>query len=120
MRNVDRLFIEEAEKLTSKSACHYKLGAVLVKDKEVLSTGYNKLLSMDKVLTQYGMFWTLHAEMDTLRKLYSVPKGATLYVARNEFRSARPCKNCIKIIKKAGIKRIVYSTGDGMAIEKLD
>jgi len=119
MRNIDKVYIKDAEDLANTSQCHYKLGAVLVVDKRPVSSGYNKSLSLDKVLTRYGMLYTLHAEMDAIRKVYDIPYGATLYVARRDFKMARPCKDCMKIIKKTRITRIVYSTGDGIAEEKL-
>lgn len=108
-----------AEKEAKKSACHHKLGAILVKNKEILSSGYNKALSMDKVLTRYGMFYSMHAEMDAVRKLFAIPSGSTIYVARRDYKMARPCVNCLKVLKNAGINRLVYSTGEGSAIEKL-
>lgn len=108
-----------AETESKKSACHHKLGAVLVRNKEIISTGYNKALSMDKVLTRYGMFYSMHAEMDAVRKVFEVPSGSTIYVARKDFKMSRPCVNCLKVLKNAGIYRIVYSTGEGVALEKL-
>lgn len=58
----------------------------------------------------------MHAEAaairDAVRKGVSL-KGATIYVARDSALMSRPCSSCLKLIKKYGIEKIVYTAGDG-------
>jgi len=72
-------------------------------------------------------FWpTMHAEVACLRKIKKekISNKIILIVIRvdkeNKLKLSRPCKKCFKHIKKAGIKKIAYSTNDGkIVIEKL-
>lgn len=105
----------------TKSTCRYQLGAYLVSGKKVLAYGHNRWMGLDKVLTRYGMLWSLHAEMDALRKApFGSSKGATLYVARINGKLAMPCSKCMDVLNKAGVARVVYTTGsDDTTIGKI-
>lgn len=65
--------------------------------------------------------WTFtpHAELNALFRAGNKAKGATLISLRRFYRNARPCKGCILAIKNAGIKKIIYCTGNGWKIEKI-
>lgn len=100
-------------------AKYYKVGAILVKGGKIISRGYNRNSAMaDRISKKFGVdFWTLHAEMDAL---FSVDaknlQGMTLYVAgvskAGNLVCSKPCKKCLKIIQKLGIKVIYLDKGD--------
>jgi deoxycytidylate deaminase len=114
MRACDEEYLALADKQAKKSIAKQQMGAILVRQKEILSKGFNRNVSLYKVLTRYGLLYSIHAEMDALRKLpYGKAKGATIYVSRAGFRMSKPCEFCMPVLKYAGITRIVYSLGNG-------
>lgn len=60
-----------------------------------------------------------HAEVRALRRLGGIhrARGATVYVARSTasgaFANARPCADCERFLRCAGVARVVYTAGDG-------
>lgn len=86
-----------------------KVGTLVVKDKMIISDGYNgtpsgfeNICEDDNNLTKP---YVLHAEANAITKLARSSNnsdGATLYV------TASPCIECAKLIIQAGIKRVVY------------
>ncbi len=59
-----------------------------------------------------------HAEVRAVRRLgIHRARGATVYVARSTangaFANARPCANCERFLRRAGVARVVYTAGDG-------
>ena len=86
-----------------------KVGALVVKDKMIISDGYNgtpsgfeNVCEDDNNLTKP---YVLHAEANAITKLArssNTSDGATLYV------TASPCIECAKLIIQAGIKRVIY------------
>lgn len=114
MRQIDSQFIKLAEKIATNSSCKYQHGSVIVKDKTVITTGVNRLLSFDAVLTRFGLLYSMHAELDAIRKEHELPNNSTLYVARSKFRSSKPCEICMRVIKKTPIKRVVFSNAGNM------
>lgn len=86
-----------------------KVGALVVKDKMIISDGYNgtpsgfeNVCEDDNNVTKP---YVLHAEANAITKLARSSNnsdGATLYV------TASPCIECSKLIIQAGIKRVVY------------
>ena len=86
-----------------------KVGALVVKDKTIISDGYNgtpsgfeNVCEDDNNLTKP---YVLHAEANAITKLARSPNnndGAILYV------TASPCIECAKLIIQAGIKRVIY------------
>jgi dCMP deaminase len=114
----DKNFINIAHELASASKCVSKqVGAVIVKDGRILSTGYNGTPSgytnccdyWDGEYTSEHHEWSktyeIHAEMNAIiwaaREGISI-KDATIYV------TLEPCSDCSKNIIASGIKRIVY------------
>lgn len=86
-----------------------KVGALIVKDKMIISDGYNGTPSgFDNCCEdeQNNTKWhVLHAEANAILKVASSTQscnGATLYITLS------PCKQCSKIIHQAGFKRLVY------------
>jgi len=86
-----------------------KVGALVVKDKMIISDGYNGTPSgFENVCEDENNLtksYVLHAEANAITKLArssNNSEGATLYV------TASPCIECAKLIIQAGIKRVVY------------
>ena len=86
-----------------------KVGALVVKDKMIISDGYNgtpsgfENICEDK--SNVTKPYVLHAEANAITKLArssNNSEGSTLYV------TAAPCIECAKLIIQAGIKRVVY------------
>jgi len=121
----DKRFIEVAGLVATWSSCVARqIGAVLVKDKRILTTGYNGASSGIKSCAEKGVCmrrqkgiasgtmheicYAAHAEQNAIAqaaKLGVSVAGATLYCTH------QPCAICSKIIINSGIKRIVYTQG---------
>jgi len=114
----DKNFLNIAKELASASKCVSKqVGAVIVKDGRILSTGYNGTPPgfknccdyWDNEYTSEHHEWSktyeIHAEMNAIiwaaREGISI-SGATIYV------TLEPCSECSKNVIASGIKRIVY------------
>ena len=87
-----------------------KVGALLVKDKMIISDGYNGTPSGFENICEdehnKTKPYVLHAEANAITKIarsYNSSEGATLYV------TSSPCIECSKLIIQAGIRRVVYS-----------
>jgi dCMP deaminase len=102
-----------ATQVATRSTCDRKfVGAVIVRDKTILSTGYNGSIRGMPHCTDVGHMMennhcvaTIHAECNAIiqaaKNGVSID-GATIYV------TASPCWNCFKTIANAGIRRIAY------------
>ncbi len=114
----DKSFINIAHEIAKASKCVSKhVGAVIVKDGRILSTGYNGTPAgyenccdhwngeYTKEHHEWSKTYEIHAEMNAIiwaaRKGISI-EGATIYV------SLEPCSECSKNLIAAGIKKIVY------------
>ncbi|QOP42200.1 deoxycytidylate deaminase [Sulfurimonas marina] len=114
----DKSFINIAVEIANASKCVSKqVGAVIVKDGRILSTGYNGTPAgyinccehWENEYTSDHHEWSktyeIHAEMNAIiwaaRKGISI-EGATIYV------TLEPCSECSKNLIASGIKRIVY------------
>ena len=120
MRNFDDMYMEIAETISKQSrARRVQVGALLVRDGNILSFGYNgtpsgfenecenPIFDTDGTFLDYETKWyVLHAESNALAKVAKSTQsseGSTLYVTMS------PCRECSKLILQAGIKRVVYS-----------
>jgi dCMP deaminase len=108
-QKLDKTFINIAKEIGSLSYCtRSKVGAVLVKDGNVISFGYNGTpAGMDNSCEENNVTKeeVIHAEMNAILKAAksgNAVDGSTLYL------SLSPCKNCCKLIVQSGIKRVVY------------
>lgn len=108
----DNYFLKVAMLVSERATCpRMHVGCVLVKDKQILSTGYNGSIPGDDHCDDVGCLVvdnhcvrTIHAEMNALLQCASHgvnTKGATAYVTN------MPCTNCSKALIAAGIKEIV-------------
>lgn len=87
-----------------------KVGALIVKNKMIISDGYNGTPSGFENVCEdkhnLTIPYVLHAEANAITKIArssNSSEGATLYV------TASPCIECAKLIIQAGIKRVVYA-----------
>ena len=107
---LDLRYLRMARIWAENSYCKRRqVGALVVKDKMIISDGYNGTPSgfdnicEDETNTTYP--YVLHAEANAITKLARSSNnsdGATLYV------TASPCIECAKLIIQAGIKRVIY------------
>ncbi|MGD8397748.1 MAG: cytidine/deoxycytidylate deaminase family protein [Anaerolineae bacterium] len=110
----DDYFIEITLQVARRSTCpRAAVGAVIVRDKRILTTGYNGAPTGLPHCTEAGCLMvndhcvrTLHAEQNAIIQgaLHGVDvSGSTIYVTH------QPCLVCAKMIINAGIKRVVYA-----------
>lgn len=108
---MDERYLRMASIWAENSYCiRRKVGALIVKDKMIISDGFNgtpsgfeNICEDDNGLTKP---YVLHAEANAITKVArsnNSSEGATLYI------TDAPCIECAKLIIQAGIKRIVYS-----------
>ena len=107
---LDKRYLAMAEIWSQNSYCKRRqVGALLVKDKMIISDGYNGTPSgfenecEDNDVTKP---YVLHAEANAITKVArsnNSSQGATLYV------TSSPCIECAKLIIQAGIVRVVFS-----------
>ena len=109
MEKFDHSYLEMAEIWAQNSYCkRRKVGALLVKDRMIISDGYNGTPSgFENICEEDGVTkpYVLHAEANAITKVAksgNSSEGATLYV------TASPCQECSKLIIQSGIKRVVY------------
>jgi dCMP deaminase len=106
----DIAYLRMAREWAKLSYCKRKqVGAIIVKDKMIISDGYNgtptgfENICEDE--TDATKWYVLHAEANAILKVASSTQscaGATLYITLS------PCKDCSKLIHQAGITRLVY------------
>ncbi len=123
----DKRFMEMADLVSTWSSCYQEnrqVGAVIVKDKRIITTGYNGAPSGIKSCkdkqeclrramqipsgTRHELCYAVHAEQNAIAqaaKLGISVEGATLYCTH------QPCVICAKMMINSGIKRIVYRNG---------
>ncbi len=109
----ERYFMNLAIQAATRSTCPRKhVGAVIVRDKSVLSTGYNGSIRGAPHCTEVGCLMendhcvrTVHAEANALVQAAHNGvrlEGAEIYV------TASPCFNCFKLIVNAGIRTVFF------------
>ena len=123
----DKRFMEMAHVIASWASCYQpnrKIGAVIVKNKRIMTTGYNGAPAGVKTCVERGeclrrklnipsgtrqeTCYAIHAEQNAIiqaARLGSSIDGATLYCTH------QPCVMCAKMIVNSGIKRVVYQEG---------
>jgi dCMP deaminase len=119
--DLDEAYLSMAEIWALRSKANRKqVGALIVKDRQIISDGYNgmpagdaddtcehwvtgEIMGQDVLATKPGV---LHAESNALMKIAENggvgAQGATLYTTMS------PCSECAKLIKQAKIKRVVF------------
>ena len=107
---LDKRYMHMAQIWAGNSYCERrKVGALLIKDKMIISDGYNGTPSGFENICEDAFnntkAYVLHAEANAITKVarsHNSSDGATLYV------TASPCIECAKLIIQAGIVRVVY------------
>ena len=110
----DEYFMAQSHLLSLRSTCsRLSVGATIVKDKRIVSGGYNGSIKGDEHCIDVGCkvveghcVRTIHAEINAILQCsrFGVgTEGATIYVTHF------PCLNCTKSIIQAGIKEICYA-----------
>jgi dCMP deaminase len=113
LNKYDKAYLRIAKEWSRLSYCKRKqVGAIIVKDRMIISDGYNGTPSGfenccedENNLTKW---YVLHAEANAILKVAGSTQsceGATLYITLS------PCKECSKLIHQSGIKRVVYHAG---------
>ncbi len=110
MAKFDSRYLEMASIWAKNSYCKRRqVGALIVKDRMIISDGYNGTPSgfENNCEDENGVTkpYVLHAEANAISKVAksgNSSEGSTLYV------TASPCLECAKLIIQAGIKRVVY------------
>src|SRR5512134_298918 len=115
MTRVDwhRYFMNIAREVARRATCPRKhVGAVVVRDKRILSTGYNGSLRGLPHCDEVGCLMedghctaTVHAEANAILQ-------AAMFLDRTEggeiYTTASPCWSCFKLIANSGVRRIFY------------
>ncbi|WPO82524.1 dCMP deaminase family protein [Chryseobacterium sp. JJR-5R] len=121
MNKFDKAYLKMALEWAKLSYCKRKqVGALIVKDRMIISDGYNGTPSGFENCCEDNEgkthWYVLHAEANAILKLAASTqsaKDATLYLTLS------PCKECSKLILQAGIARLVYineySDDDGIS-----
>ena len=133
----DARFMQMAEVISSWASCYQqdrKIGAVIVKNKRIMTTGYNGAPAGIRTCVERGeclrkkqgiasgtraeICYAIHAEQNAIiqaARLGVSIDGATLYCTH------QPCVICAKMIVNAGIRRVVYKHGypDEFVVEML-
>ena len=108
---LDRRYLRMAAIWAENSYCERrKVGAILVKDKMIISDGYNGTpASFENVCEDSDGVtkpYVLHAEANAITKVArsnNSSEGSTLYI------TASPCLECSKLIIQSGIRRVVFN-----------
>lgn len=110
----DEYFMQLAKTVATRSTCpKAQVGALLVRDGSIISTGYNGAPVGEKHCEEVGHNESpdghcqraVHAELNAIlqaAKHGNATSGSTLYI------SHFPCNHCLKALRNAGIKEIVY------------
>ncbi|AZQ45167.1 deoxycytidylate deaminase [Nonlabens ponticola] len=106
----DIAYLKMATEWAQLSYCkRRKVGALIVRDRMIISDGYNGTPSGFENYCEdddgYTKWYVLHAEANAILKVAGSTQscaGATLYITMS------PCQNCSKLIHQSGIKRVVY------------
>ncbi|WP_026092496.1 deoxycytidylate deaminase [Calidifontibacillus oryziterrae] len=111
-KNWDKYFLDIAREVATRSTCpRLSVGCVIVKEKHIISTGYNGSIhghdhceDVGCLINEQGRcIRTIHAEVNAvLHAERDDLKGATAYVTHE------PCENCAKTLAQSGIKKIVF------------
>jgi dCMP deaminase len=106
-------FMDIADMVATRSTCDRKhIGAVIVRDKTILSTGYNGSIRGRPHCSEIGCDMenehcvaTIHAEANAI---IQAAKNGVMIKGGEIYTTASPCWNCFKLIANSGIDKIYY------------
>ncbi len=109
----DSYFMRIAREVSGRSTCDRKhVGAVIVRDRNILSTGYNGSIAgmphcdeVGHMLENDHCVATIHAEANAI--LQAAKNGVSIKDA-SIYVSASPCWNCFKLVVNSGIRKIYF------------
>jgi len=108
----DEYFLDIADVVATRSTCNkLAVGCVIVKDKMIVSTGYNGSVHGHEHCTDVGCL--LNEEGRCIRTIHA-EQNAIIHARRDELQEAtayvthEPCETCSKLLNQAGIIRIVF------------
>ena len=117
----DVIFLNIAKEISKMSKCvSYKVGVIIVKDKRIISTGYNGTPSgfqncnevfKDDIYSremhhEFSEKYEIHAEMNAI--IFAARNGISIEGA-DVYTTLHPCNNCLKNLCNCGIRNIFYS-----------
>lgn len=109
----DLRFLANAKLISSYSKDKTKIGAILVKDKRILTSGYNGFPALiedtsERLSTrEIKLKYTIHAEMNAI--LQAGKHGIDIHNSTCYIFGLTPCQECAKHLVVAGVKRVIYS-----------
>ena len=111
--NWENYFMNIAKQVATRSTCDRKhVGAVIVRDRTILSTGYNGSIrgmphcdEVGHLMEEGHCVATIHAETNAILQ---AAKNGVMVDGAEVFITASPCWNCFKMLANAGIKKIYY------------
>ena len=135
LTKTDEYYLQIADAVSIKSKClkkHY--GAIIVKNNEIISTGFNgpargedhcvkcTKVGSDKDIVEYSSCPAIHAEQNAIISASRQEMlGSVLYLSGRDVSgsideiglpiAARPCEICIRLIKNAGIDKVINKSG---------
>ena len=136
----DRRFMEMAHVIAGWTSCYMEgrsIGCVIVKDKRIMTTGYNgapaglrtcreRQECMRRKLgiasgTRAELCYAIHAEQNAIINADSAAmEGATIYIvgvnADGSLASGKPCLLCRRMLRNAKLARVVYYETDGSVV----
>ena len=119
---MDDGFLRLARNVSFHSNHRVRIGAVIVKNGKPVSVGFNKLKThpmYTRVNHRRAKYiQSLHAEMSALISARTDVSGATIFVYRERRDgsrgNAKPCPVCQMLLAEAGVKKIYFSTDNGI------
>jgi dCMP deaminase len=137
----DEYWLDVAKSISKRATClRRRFGVVIVKDNELLGTGYNgsprgtpNCIDLNKCLRQkynvphdsnYNLCRSIHAEMNAILNSREKLNGATLYMYgeysdTDKISSSEPCTWCKRFIINAKIKKVIIKTETGFSIHSV-
>lgn len=134
-----KYFLDIADAVSLRSTClRYKYGAIIVKDKIIISAGYNGsprgevncidtgICELDRLHVPDGerceLCVAVHAEQNAIIAADPIKmQGATIYIvghnADGSIASGKPCVLCRRMIKNAAVAKVIYLDTDGSVVE---
>ena len=135
LTKTDEYYLQIADAVSIKSKClkkHY--GAIIVKNNEIISTGFNgpargeahctkcTKVGSDKDVVEYNSCPAIHAEQNAIISASRQEMlGSVLYLSGRDVSgtieeiglpiAARPCEICLRLIKNAGIEKVINKNG---------
>jgi len=112
--DIESRFFRLAQAISRTVPDRVKIGAVLTKNRKILSVGFNRMDKTHTAMDRLGCKKRLHAELSAVIGVrWSDVQGAVLFLYRTmrngKLGMSRPCCHCQIILRNAGIRRVYYT-----------